>query len=92
MRFRILSMTAGSVISAMIRNLPPHSGPTVTVEANRNCDWTKARLSGASHAVVPRSAAVDRPQLCEEGVKKLENKQAIAVDDNPIHYLQGGPH
>ena len=35
---------------------------------------------------------VDRPQLSEEEVKKLENKQAIAVDGNPIHHLQGGPH
>jgi arylsulfatase len=35
---------------------------------------------------------VDRPQLSEEDVKKLENTQAIAVDGNPIHHVQGGPH
>jgi len=35
---------------------------------------------------------VDRPQLSEEDVKKLENQQAIAVDGNPIHHVQGGPH
>ena len=35
---------------------------------------------------------VDRPQLTEEEAKKLENKQAIAVDGNPIHHVQGGPH
>ena len=54
MWLRILSMTAGSVISAMTRSVPPHSGQTVTVEADRNCDRTKARLSGALHDVVPR--------------------------------------
>jgi arylsulfatase len=35
---------------------------------------------------------VDRPQLTEEEAKKLENQQAIAIDGNPIHHLQGGPH
>jgi arylsulfatase len=35
---------------------------------------------------------VDRPQLSEEDVKKLENTQAVAVDGNPIHHVQGGPH
>jgi len=35
---------------------------------------------------------VDRPELTEEDVKKLENTQAIAVDGNPIHHMQGGPH
>ena len=35
---------------------------------------------------------VDRPQLSEDEVKKLENTQAIAVDGNPIHHVQGGPH
>jgi arylsulfatase len=35
---------------------------------------------------------VDRPKLTEEDVKKLENTQAIAVDGNPIHHMQGGPH
>jgi arylsulfatase len=34
---------------------------------------------------------VDRPQLTEEDIKKLENTKAIAVDGNPIHHLQGGP-
>ena len=34
---------------------------------------------------------VDRPQLSEAEAKKLENKQAIAVDGNPIHHVQGGP-
>jgi len=34
---------------------------------------------------------VDRPQLTEEDIKKLENTQAIAVDGNPIHHMQGGP-
>jgi len=58
-------MTAGSVISAMTRNVPPHSGHTVTVEADRSCDRTKARLSGASHDVVPKSAALDQAALAE---------------------------
>jgi arylsulfatase len=35
---------------------------------------------------------VDRPQLSEEEAKKLENQQAIAIDGNPIHHVQGGPH
>jgi arylsulfatase len=35
---------------------------------------------------------IDRPQLSEEDIKKLENNQAIAVDGNPIHHVQGGPH
>jgi arylsulfatase len=35
---------------------------------------------------------VDRPKLTEEAIKNLENTQAIAVDGNPIHHLQGGPH
>jgi hypothetical protein len=34
---------------------------------------------------------VDRPQLTEEDIKKLENAEAIAVDGNPIHHLQSGP-
>jgi len=35
---------------------------------------------------------VDRPQLSEEDIKKLQNAEAIAVDGNPIHHLQSGPH
>ncbi len=35
---------------------------------------------------------VDRPKLSEEDIKKLENTQATAVDGNPIHHMQGGPH
>ncbi len=34
---------------------------------------------------------VDRPQMTEEDIKKLENTEAIAVDGNPIHHLQSGP-
>jgi hypothetical protein len=34
---------------------------------------------------------VDRPQLTEQDIKKLENAEAIAVDGQPIHHLQGGP-
>jgi arylsulfatase A-like enzyme len=34
---------------------------------------------------------VDRPQLSEDDIKKLENTEAIAVDGNPIHHLQSGP-
>jgi arylsulfatase A-like enzyme len=34
---------------------------------------------------------VDRPQLTEEEIRKLENTEAIAVDGNPIHHLQSGP-
>ena len=49
-------MTAGSVISAMTRNVPPHSGQTLTSNS-------KARLSGASHDVVPKSAALDQAAL-----------------------------
>jgi arylsulfatase len=35
---------------------------------------------------------VDRPKLSPEDIKKLENTQAIAIDGNPIHHMQGGPH
>jgi arylsulfatase len=35
---------------------------------------------------------VDRPQLTEKDIKKLENVQAEAVDGQPIHHLQGEPH
>jgi arylsulfatase len=35
---------------------------------------------------------VDRPQLSEADIKKLENTKAIAVDGNPIEHVQGGPH
>jgi arylsulfatase len=34
---------------------------------------------------------VDRPKLSEEDIKKLENTEAIAVDGQPIHHVQGGP-
>jgi len=34
---------------------------------------------------------VDRPQLTEDDIKKLENSEALAVDGNPIHHLQSGP-
>jgi arylsulfatase A-like enzyme len=34
---------------------------------------------------------VERPQLTEEDLKKLENNEAIAVDGQPIHHLQSGP-
>ena len=34
---------------------------------------------------------VDRPQLTEEDVKKLENAEATAVDGQPIHPMQNGP-
>ena len=35
---------------------------------------------------------VDRPKLSEADIRKLEHTEAIAVDGNPIHHLQGGPH
>jgi arylsulfatase len=35
---------------------------------------------------------VDRPQLSEQDIKNLENAEATAVDGQPIHHLQGGPH
>ena len=35
---------------------------------------------------------VDRPQLSEQDIKKLDASQATAVDGNPIKHLQGGPH
>ncbi len=35
---------------------------------------------------------VDRPQLSEEDIKKLENSEAIAVDGKPIHHMQSAPH
>jgi arylsulfatase len=35
---------------------------------------------------------VDRPNLTEEDIKKLENTQAIAVDGKPIQHLQPAPH
>ena len=34
---------------------------------------------------------VDRPQLTPEDIKSLENKEAIAVDGNPIHHMQSSP-
>jgi arylsulfatase len=34
---------------------------------------------------------VDRPQLTEEDVKKLQNAEAVAVDGQPIHHVQSGP-
>ena len=37
------------------------------------------------------SITVDRPQLTEDDIKKLENTTAIAVDGNPIHHMQPGP-
>jgi arylsulfatase A-like enzyme len=35
---------------------------------------------------------VDRPKLSEEDIKKLETSEATAVDGQPIHHMQGGPH
>ena len=35
---------------------------------------------------------VDRPKLTEEDIKKLDTTTATAVDGNPIHHLQPGPH
>jgi arylsulfatase len=35
---------------------------------------------------------VDRPTLTEEDIKKLDTTTATAVDGNPIHHLQPGPH
>jgi arylsulfatase len=35
---------------------------------------------------------VDRPQLSEQDIKKLETSRATAVDGSPIQHLQGGPH
>jgi arylsulfatase len=35
---------------------------------------------------------VDRPKLTEEDVKKFENAEANAVDGQPIHHMQLGPH
>jgi arylsulfatase len=35
---------------------------------------------------------VDRPELSPEDIKKLENTTALAVDGQPIHHMQGGPH
>ena len=37
------------------------------------------------------SITVDRPQLTEDDIKKLENTTATAVDGNPIHHMQPGP-
>ena len=51
-------MMTGSVISDMTRNVPPHRGQTVTSNS-------KARLSGASHDVVPKLAALDQAALAE---------------------------
>jgi arylsulfatase len=34
---------------------------------------------------------VDRPQLSEDAIKRLENTQATAVDGNPIHHPQNSP-
>ncbi len=34
---------------------------------------------------------VDRPKLSEADIKKLENTEAVAVDGQPIHHVQGGP-
>ena len=38
------------------------------------------------------SIKVDRPQLSEDQIKKLENTEATAVDGQPIRHVQGGPH
>jgi hypothetical protein len=35
---------------------------------------------------------VDRPKLTEEDIKKLETAEATAVDGQPIHHMQPGPH
>jgi arylsulfatase A-like enzyme len=35
---------------------------------------------------------VDRPKLTEEDIKKLETTEATAVDGQPIHHMQPGPH
>jgi arylsulfatase A-like enzyme len=35
---------------------------------------------------------VDRPKLTEEDIKKLETSEATAVDGQPIHHVQPGPH
>jgi len=35
---------------------------------------------------------VNRPTLTEEDIKKLESSTATAVDGNPIHHMQAGPH
>jgi arylsulfatase len=35
---------------------------------------------------------VDRPQLSPEDIKKLETSEATAVDGQPIHHMQPGPH
>jgi arylsulfatase len=35
---------------------------------------------------------VDRPQLTEEDVKKLETAEATALDGQPLRHVQGGPH
>jgi len=35
---------------------------------------------------------MDRPQLTEEDIKKIENAQATAVDGSPMHHVQAGPH
>jgi arylsulfatase len=34
---------------------------------------------------------MDRPQLTEEDIKKIENAQATAVDGSPMHHVQPGP-
>ncbi len=38
------------------------------------------------------SITVNRPTLSEEDIKNLENTSAVAVDGNPIHHMQPGPH
>ncbi len=35
---------------------------------------------------------VDRPQLSQDDIKKLQNAEAIAVDGNPIQHIQPAPH
>lgn len=35
---------------------------------------------------------VDRPQLSQDDIKKLQSAEAIAVDGNPIHHIQPAPH
>src|SRR4029453_18560868 len=35
---------------------------------------------------------VDRPKLTEEDIKKLETTEETAVDGQPIHHMQPGPH
>ena len=67
------------------------------------CERTRRKISEQKKNIVRQrvlhslgrnllAIKVDRPQLSEEDIKKLETSGATAVDGQPIHHMQRGPH